>query len=437
VGKGWYAVLAPSMLQVMAMDISRPDLKVKKRRRQVLTIGVGIVVLAAVTFLVMRLKPAAPTVDRSIVWTDTVKRGPMVVQVRGLGTLVPREDAIRQIPAQTEATVVRIRTLPGTIVTPDTVLLELSDPTLSQGALDAELSLKEAQADLNNIQVKVQSDLMAQKSAAATVSADYSQAQRQAQIDKALYGLGVISGIAYNGSQGKADELTTRNKLEEQTVDINEKAIQSQIAVQQAKVAQAQAIYALKKQQLDALNVRAGISGVLTDLPLAVGQHVAIGTMLAQVVQPNQLKAQLKIPETQARDIQLGQPASIDTHNGLADGTVSRIDPAVQNGTVTVDVKLTGALPAGARKDLSVDGVIDLDRLSNVLYVGRPAIGNPNSTISLFRLDPDGKGAERVPVKVGQASVNAIQVQQGLREGDTVILSDMSRQDTVDRIRLD
>jgi HlyD family secretion protein len=425
------------MLQVMAMDISRPDLKVKKRRRQVLTIGVGIVVLAAVTFLVMRLKPAAPTVDRSIVWTDTVKRGPMVVQVRGLGTLVPREDAIRQIPAQTEATVVRIRTLPGTIVTPDTVLLELSDPTLSQGALDAELSLKEAQADLNNIQVKVQSDLMAQKSTAATVNADYTQAQRQAQTDKTLYGLGVISGLAYSASQGTADQLSTRNKLQTETVKINEKAIESQLAVQQAKVDQAQAIYALKKQQLDALNVRAGISGVLTDLPLAVGQHVAIGTMLAQVVQPNQLKAQLKIPETQARDIQLGQPASIDTHNGLADGTVSRIDPAVQNGTVTVDVKLTGALPAGARKDLSVDGVIDLDRLSNVLYVGRPAIGNPNSTISLFRLDPDGKGAERVPVKVGQASVNAIQVQQGLREGDTVILSDMSRQDTVDRIRLD
>jgi HlyD family secretion protein len=430
-------VLAPSMHQVLAMDISRPDLKVKKRRRQALTIGVGIVVLAAVTFLVMRLKPAAPTVDRSIVWTDTVKRGPMVVQVRGLGTLVPREDAIRQIPAQTEATVVRIRTLPGTIVTPDTVLMDLSDPTLSQGAIDAELSLKEAQADLNNIQVKVQSDLMAQKSAAATVNADYSQAQRQAKTDKALYGLGVISGLVANASQGKADELTTRNNLEQQTVDINEKAIQSQLAVQQAKVAQAQAIYALKKQQLDALSVRAGISGVLTDLPLAVGQHVAIGTMLAQVVQPNQLKAQLKIPETQARDIQLGQPASIDTHNGLADGTVSRIDPAVQNGTVTVDVKLTGALPDGARKDLSVDGVIDLDRLSNVLYVGRPAFGNPNSTISLFRLDQDGKGAVRVPVKVGQASVNAIQVQQGLRDGDTVILSDMSRWDTTDRIRLD
>jgi len=435
---GCCGVLAPGLLQVLAMmDISRPDLKVKKRRRQALMIGAGIVVLAAVTFLVMRLKPAAPSVDRSIVWTDTVKRGPMVVQVRGLGTLVPREDAIRQIPAQTEATVVRIRTLPGTIVTPDTVLLELSDPTLSQGAIDAELSLKEAQADLNNIQVKVQSDLMAQKSAAATVNADYRQAQRQAKTDKALYGLGVISGLVYNASQGKADELTTRNKLEEQTVDINEKAVQSQLAVQQAKVAQAEAIYALKKQQLDALSVRAGISGVLTDLPMAVGQHVAIGTMLAQVVQPNQLKAQLRIPETQARDIQLGQPASIDTHNGVADGTVSRIDPAVQNGTVTVDVKLTGALPDGARKDLSVDGTIDLDRLRDVLYVGRPAFGNPNSTISLFRLDQDGKGAERVPVKVGQASVNAIQVQQGLHQGDTVILSDMSRYDTTDRIRLD
>src|SRR5580700_2762107 len=341
------------------MDISRPDLKAKKRKRQVWMGAIGVVVLAAVTFLVMRLKPAAPTVDRSVVWTDTVKRGPMIRQVRGLGTLVPREDAIRQIPAQTEATVVRILTLPGSIVRPDTPLLELSDPQATQQALDAELSLREAKADLSNIQVKVQSDLMAQKSAAATVNADYNQAQRQASIDKTLYSLGVISGLAYNASQGKADELTTREKLEEQTVDINEKAIESQLAVQQAKVAQAQAIYELKKQQLDALNVRAGIAGVLTDLPLAVGQHVTIGTMLAQVVQPNQLKAQLKIAETQARDIQIGQPASIDTHNGVADGTVSRIDPAVQNGTVTVDVKLTGNIPEGARKDLSVDGTID------------------------------------------------------------------------------
>src|ERR1700677_4218597 len=427
----------PQHALTTSMDISRPDLKAKKRKRQVLTIAAGVLILAAVTFLVMRLKPAAPNVDRSAVWTDTVKRGPMVRQVRGLGTLVPREDAIRQIPAQTEATVVRILTLPGSVVKPDTILVELNDPTLSQGAIDAELSLKEARADLSNVQVKVQSDLMAQKSAAATVSADYKQAQRQAQIDKTLYSLGVISGLAYSGSQGTADQLSTRNKLQEQTVTINEKAIESQLAVQQAKVAQAQAIYQLKKHQLDALKVRAGISGVLTDLPLAVGQHVAIGTMLAQVVQPNQLKAQLKIAETQARDIRLGQPASVDTHNGLADGKVSRIDPAVQNGTVTVDVELTGKLPDGARPDLSVDGTIDLERLKDVLYVGRPAFGNENSSISLFRMDPDGQGAVRVPVKVGQASVNAIQVLEGIHQGDTVILSDMSRWDTTDRIRLD
>jgi HlyD family secretion protein len=425
------------MHQQMTMDISRPDLKAKKRKRQALTIAVGVIVLAAVTFLVMRLKPAAPNVDRSAVWTDTVKRGPMVRQVRGLGTLVPREDAIRQIPAQTEATVVRIRTLPGSTVKADTVLVELNDPQLSQEALDAELSLREAKADLGNVQVKVQSDLMAQKSTAATVNADYKQAQRQAQTDKSLYSLGVISGLAYSASQGTADQLSTRNKLQEQTVDINEKAVESQLAVQQAKVAQAQAIYELKKHQLDALNVRAGIAGVLTDLPLAVGQHVTQGTMLAQVVQPNQLKAQLKIAETQARDIRLGQPASVDTHNGLADGTVSRVDPAVQNGTVTVDVELVGTLPDGARPDLSVDGTIDLERLRDVLYVGRPAFGNENSTISLFREDQEGKGAVRVPVKVGRASVNAIQVLEGLHEGDTVILSDMSRWDTTDRIRLD
>jgi HlyD family secretion protein len=421
----------------MTMDISRPDLKAKKRKRQALTIAVGVVVLAVVTFLVMRLKPAAPTVDRSVVWTDTVKRGPLVRQVRGLGTLVPREDAIRQIPAQTEATVVRILVLPGSTVRPDTVLLELADPQATQQALDAELALKGARADLSNVQVKVQSDLMAQKSAAATVNADYNQAQRQAKTDKSLFGLGVISGLAYNSSQGKADELTTRNKLEEQTIDINTKAVESQVAVQQARVDQAQAIYNLKRQQLDALNVRAGIAGVLTSMPLAVGQHVTLGTMLAQVVQPNQLKAQLKIPETQARDIQLGQPASIDTHNGLADGKVTRIDPAVVNGTVTVDAELVGTLPDGLRTDLSVDGTIDLERMKDVLYVGRPAFGNENSTITLFRLDPDGKGAVRVPVKVGRASVNAIQVIEGLHEGDTVILSDMSRYDTADRIRLD
>ncbi len=419
------------------MDISRPDLKAKRRRRQIFTVAIAVVVLAVVTRLVMKLKPASPTMDRSTVWTDTVKRGPMLRQVRGLGTLTPREDAIRQIPAQTDATVVRILMLPGSQVKADTALVQLADPQVTQAAIDAQLALKEAEADLKNTQVKVQSDLMAQKSSAASVNADYLQAQRQAKTDQALYKLGVISGLAYEGSQGNADQLKTRNGLEKQTVDINEKAIESQLAVQQAKVAQAKAMADLKQQQLAALTVRAGIDGVLTDLPLAVGQTVTVGTMLAKVVHPNQLKAELKIAETQARDIEIGQPASVDTHNGVISGTVSRIDPAVQNGTVTVDVQLSGEMPQGARPDLSVDGTIDLQRLADVLYVGRPAFGDENSTISLFKVDPDGKGAVRVPVKVGRASVTSIQILQGLHEGDTVILSDMSRWDNTDRIRLD
>ena len=419
------------------MDISRPDLRVKKKRRQIVTFSVAVVALALVAGAAMRLKPAAPTVDRSTIWTDTVKRGPMLRQVRGLGTLTPREDAIRQIPAQTDATVVRILMLPGSEVKANTSLVELADPALSQAALDTRLALEEAEADLKNTQVKLESDLMAQKSSAASVDADFQQAQRQAETDKALFKLGVISGLAYQSSQGNADQLRTRNGLEQQTVDINEKAIASQLAVQQAKVAQAKAMADLKEQQLDALKVRAGIDGVLTDLPLTVGQSVTVGTMLAKVVQPNQLKAELKIAETQARDIQIGQPASIDTHNGVIQGTVSRIDPAVQNGTVTVDVKLSGQMPQGARPDLSVDGTIDLERLADVLYVGRPAFGDENSTVELFKIGSDGKGAVRVPVKVGRASVTSIQVLEGLHEGDTVILSDMSRWDNADRIRLD
>jgi HlyD family secretion protein len=419
------------------MDISRPDLRVKKRRRQIAMFAIAFVALGLLAGVVTRLKPAAPTVDRSTIWTDAVKRGPMLRQVRGLGTLTPREDAIRQIPAQTDATVVRIMMLPGSEVKANTPLVELADPALSQAALDARLALEEAEADLKNTQVKLESDLMAQKSSAATVDADYQQAQRQAETDQALFKLGVISGLAYQSSQGNADQLRTRNGLQKQTVDINTQAIASQLAVQKAKVAQAKAVADLKHQQFDALTVRAGIDGVLTDLPLTIGQSVTVGTMLAKVVEPNQLKAELKIAETQARDIQIGQPASVDTHNGVIQGTVSRIDPAVQNGTVTVDVKLSGEMPPGARPDLSVDGTIDLERLADVLYVGRPAFGDENSTVSLFKVDLDGKGAVRVPVKVGRASVTSIQVLQGLHEGDTVILSDMSRWDSADRVRLD
>ncbi len=419
------------------MDISRPDIKKKKTRRQWIYAGIGVVTLALVAFFVTRLKPAAPEVDRATVWTDVVKRGPLLRQVRGPGTLVPREDKIRLIPAETAATVVRIRVLPGAKVEPDTVLMDMVDPELQQELLDAQLQLKGAEADYINTRAKVQSDLMDQKAAGATVRADYSQAQLQAQTDKSLYDLGVISGLTYSASKGKADELTTRNDLEKQRLTLNEKAIETQLAVQQTKVNQAKALLALKQKEQDALSVRAGISGVLVELDHQVGEHVDTGTTLAKVVQPDQLKASLKIAETQARDIQIGQPAEIDTHNGVIDGKVMRIDPGVLNGTVTVDVELAGALPLGARPDLSVDGTIDLDRMSDVLFVGRPAFGNENSTISLFKLGPDGKTAVRVPVKVGRASVNSIQVLEGLQGGDTVILSDMSRWDNTDRIRLD
>jgi HlyD family secretion protein len=419
------------------MDIARPEFKKQKRRRLVIAAAIGLVCLVAVTVAVSRLKPAAPELERSTVWTDTVKHGTMLRQVRGLGSLVPSQEFIRQIPAETEATVVRIRMLPGSKVTANDVLMEMSNPQVEQAAVDAKLQLRAAEAQLQSLRVMLQSNLMTQKAGAATVNADYSQAKLQSDTDKALYDLGVISGLAYKNSKSKTDELTTRNNIEVERLDINQKAIVSQIAEQQARVDEVRALAELKQNQLEALKVHAGIEGVLTDLPLQVGQHVLPGTMLAKVVQPNHLKAELKVPETQARDIQMGQMGLIDTHNGTISGTVTRIDPAVQNGTVTVDVTLTGELPKGARPDLSVDGTIDLEQLNNVLYVGRPAFGQENSTISLFKLDPDGKGAVRVPVKVGRASVNSIQILEGLHEGDTVILSDMSRNDNTDRIRLD
>ena len=419
------------------MDIARPDIKRQKRRRQIVGAIIGVVLLGVVTIGISRLRPAAPEVERSTVWTDTVKRGPMLRQVRGLGSLIPSQEFTRQIPAETEATVVRIRMLPGSQVKADSILLEMSNPQVEQAVLDARLQLKAAEAEYQSLRVKLQSDLINQKAGAATVTADYSQAKLQSETDKALYDLGVISGLAYKASKGKADELTTRNNIEDERLAINQKAIESQMAEQQAKVDQMRALAELKQKQLDALKVRAGIDGVLVDLPLQVGQHVLPGAMLAKVVQPNHLIAELKIAETQARDIQIGQPSAVDTHNGVVAGTVMRVDPAVQNGTVTVDVQLTGELPKGARPDLSVDGTIDLERLENVLYVGRPAFGQENSTISLFKLDANGTGAVRVPVKVGRASVNSIQIIEGLHEGDTVILSDMSRSDNTDRIRLD
>ena len=422
------------------MDIARPDLKKKKTRQLVIYSAVGVVVLAALAIGVSRLKPAAPTVDRSTIWPDTVKRGDLTIQVRGsTGSLVPREDSIELIPAQTDATVVRIIALPGAIVTPDTVIMDLTDPQLEQELLSAQSALKGAQADYKSLNATLQSTLMDKKIAAAQVNASYATDLRQAQTDEQLYKLGVVSGVVAGASKNASDQLTAQKKLSEEQLDVNAKAIEVQLASAATKVEQAKAQLDLYEKQSNALHVRAGISGVLAQLPvpLQVGQHVTSGTSVAKVIQKDKLKAALQITETQARDIQLGQPASIDTHNGIIPGHVSRIDPSVLNGTVTVDVALDGPLPAGARPDLSVDGTINLAELKDVLQVGRPALGNDFSTLSLFKEDPDGKGAVRVPVKVGRSSVNSIQILEGLKEGDVVILSDMSHEDGVDRIRLE
>ena len=422
------------------MDIARPDLKKKKMRRLIVTAGIVGAVVVLLLVVVARLKPAAPSVERSTLWPDTVKRGPMLRQVRSsTGSLVPREDSIELIPAETEATVVKICVLPGALVTPNTVLMELADPALDQQVLNARLALKAAEADYKSLEAQLNSSLMDKKAAAAQVHSDYTQDQLQAQTDKALYDLGVISGLAYKNSKNKADQLTTQHQISQLQLDVNQKAIIVQLASAQTRIDQARALVDLYAKQKAALEVRSSISGTLAPLatPVQVGQHVTAGTSVAEVIQRDKLKAALQIAETQARDIQIGQPATIDTHNGTIQGHVTRIDPSVVNGTRTVDVALDGALPAGAVPQLSVDGTIDLERLTDVLYVGRPALGNEDSTLSLFKLDADGKGAARVSVKVGRASVNEIQVLDGLKEGDQVILSDMSRWDKYDRIKLE
>jgi multidrug resistance efflux pump len=422
------------------MDIARPDIKLKKRRQTFVWAGVGVVVLASAAFGVSRLKPAAPSVDASTVWPDTVKRGDMIRQVRGsTGTLQPREDSIVLIPALTDATVTRIRVLPGTLVKPDTILMDLAAPELEQKLLDAKLQVKQAETDYRALQASLRSTLMDKKIAAAQVDASYAQDKLQADTDAQLLKLGTISGLVAQKSKSTSDQLAKQNQLSLEQLDVNEKNIEVQMASAQSKIDQAKTLLALYQKQTDALEVRAGISGELDPLPvpMAAGMHVTAGTSLAEVVQLGKLKAALQIAETQARDITIGLPASVDTHNGIIPGHVSRIDPAVLNGTRTVDVVLDGELPLGAVKGLSVDGTIDLEKLNNVLYVGRPALGNENSTLSLFKEDPDHKGATRVSVKVGRASVNSIQVLDGLKESDTVILSDMSRYDNVDRIRLE
>jgi HlyD family secretion protein len=419
------------------MDIARPSFARQKRRRQIIYIAVGIVLLALVTMGLSRLKPAAPTVERSTVWIDTVKRGSVLRQVRGLGTLVPIEGSIQFLPAITEGRVEKIMELPGAQVKPDTILLELSNPQLSQEAMDAQLKLKASEADYKNLEVALASQVLAQKSVAAEAQSDYSQAKRQADVDTQLAKLGVISELSQKVSSEKAAELGTRNEIEQQRLENTNEVLKAQLQAKAAEVEEFRALAQLKQSQVDNLRVRAGIAGVLQEQTLKVGQYVTPGTVLAKVVQPQRLKAELKIAETQAKDIQLSQPASVDTHNGVISGHVVRIDPSVVNGTVTVDVALDGALPQGARPDLSVDGTIDLEKMENVLYVGRPAFGQEQSTVGMFKLEPDGSTAVRAQVKLGRSSVNTVEILQGLKEGDQVVLSDMSRWDNFDRIRLE
>jgi HlyD family secretion protein len=418
------------------MDIVREDISQKKRRKRLILGSIGITAAALITLGLSRLKPAAPTVEKSAVWMDTVKRGPMRREVRGPGSLVPEAEGIRQISAANDARVERLVLQPGTVVTPDSVLLEMSNPELQRDAIDAEWQLKAAQAEAINTRVRLQKELLDQKAAAATVASDYHQAQLQSQTNEGLYKEGLVADLTLKLSKVRAEELSTRNEIEGHRLEVYADSAKAQMDVQGAKVEELRALAQLKRSQVDALRVRAGIDGVLQELPLQVGQRVTPGTTLAKVVQPNKLKAQLKIAETQAKDIVIGQPASIDTRNGVVSGKVSRVDPSVQNGTVTVDVAMEGELPKGARPDLSVDGTIELDRLADAVFVGRPAFGQEQNLVTLFRVTSDGDEADRTKVKLGKSSVNFVQILDGLKPGDKVILSDMSAWDAYDRVRL-
>jgi HlyD family secretion protein len=417
------------------VDIARdPSFAKKKKIRRAAFAGVGVLIVVLVSVALAQMKPAAPTVERATVWVDTVKRGSMVRQVRGLGTLVPEDT--RWLPATTEGRVERIVLRPGAQVNADSVILELTNPQVEQEAINARLALQAAEANLANQRVQLQNELLTQQAQAATVSADYTQARLQAEVNEELAKQELISELVRKQSQVRAEELKTRNEIEEKRLSTSRESIDARIRVQQAAVDQARAVAALYESRLSALKVRPGFAGVLQQVPVEVGQQVAPGQNLARVADPGRLKAELRIAETQAKDIEIGQPAQIDTRNGIIAGRVSRKDPAATNGTVTVDVALTGALPRGAVPDLSVDGTIELERLENVLYVGRPAFGQERSTVGLFKITDESGEAERTQVKLGASSVNTIEIQSGLNVGDQVVLSDMSAWDAFDRVRL-
>jgi HlyD family secretion protein len=416
------------------MDIARPEDKRRRRARRAAYAGGGLVLLVLATAALARLKPAAPSVDRSTVWTDKVKRGPMMLEVRGLGTLVP--ETTWTVPAATDGRVAKRYLLPGTPVKANTVILDLTNRQLEQETLDAEYQLKGAEALLEQTKAQLQNQLMDKRTAAAAISSQYRTAEMQKDAKEQLMKNGLAATLDVRTAEVQAEELEKQNDLARKEVETFANSIDAQLAVQQATVDQKRALYRLKKSQLGELQVRPGIDGVLQELDVDVGQQVAQGTVLLKVAQPTQLKAALQIAETQAKDLTIGQKASIDTHNGVIPGHVIRIDPAVLNGTRTVDVKLDGALPPGAVPQLSVEGTVEIEHLTDVLYVGRPVHGDADSTVGLFKLVDGGKEAVRVSVVLGRASVNTVEIRKGLGIGDEVILSDMSASDSYDRVRL-
>lgn len=406
----------------------------REKRLKQLAIAGGALAILLVTLGLSRLKPAAPGVERSTVWIDAVKRGPMLRQVRGLGTLVPEE--VRWIPAASDGRVERILVQPGTLVQADTVLLELSNPELELAALDAESQARSAEASYTELRVRLESQRLDQKAAAARVQAEYEQAKMRADTDEQLAGQGLIADLNLKLSQVTARELANRYSIEQQRLEMAGESTKATLAVQQALVNQRRAEARLRRTQYRAMAIRSGVAGMLQQLPVEVGQAVTPGTILAKVAEPSRLKAVIRIPETQVKDVTIGQPVAVDTRNGIVSGKVSRVDPASANGTVGVDVKFDGPLPQGARPDLTVDGTVELERLDDVIYVGRPAQAQPQGQVTLFKLDAEGSGANRVKVTLGRASVSTIEVVDGLKPGDQVILSDTSAWDAYDRIRL-
>jgi len=418
----------------MPMDIQRPDQSKKKRKKRIIVAVSIAVVLTAISIGLARLKPAAPTVEKNLVWIDVVKRGQMLRQVRGLGTLVPEE--IRWIAARTQGRVDKIILRPGAPVTPDSVILLLANPDVEQAAASADSQLKAAEADLVGTRAQLESGVLAAEAAAASARADYEQSKLKAEVNDQLYKDGLVSELDLRLLKVTAEQLATRNTIEQKRYAFAKDSIAPQLSVKEAEVERLRGVAKLRHDELDALTARAGMNGVLQLLPVDVGSQIQPGVNLARVADPARLKAEIRVAETQAKDITIGQVAEVDTRNGIVSGHVSRIDPSVQNGTVTVDVLIDGPLPKGSRPDLSVDGTIELERLEDVVYVGRPAFGQERSSVGIFKLDADGSYATRVPVKLGRSSVNTIEIVSGLQPGDRVILSDMSQWDANDRVRL-